>query len=123
MNKERAARTLPGIPTFFVLLAALIAIVAIGIWYAAAVLEPAASDIDALIVAPLVLLVLALIAVSVAFGGLTPVNPNEARALVLFGHYGGTVHTQGLQWVNPFTRTAPDLRARPQLRDVQAQGQ
>ena len=37
------------------------------------------------------------------FGGLTPVNPNEARALVFFGRYAGTVRTQGLHWVNPFT--------------------
>lgn len=43
---------------------------------------------------PLILLVLAIVAVSVGFSGLTPVNPNEARALVLFGHYDGTVHTQ-----------------------------
>jgi regulator of protease activity HflC (stomatin/prohibitin superfamily) len=33
--------------------------------------------------------------------GLTPVNPNEARALVLFGRYRGTIHAQGLHWVNP----------------------
>jgi regulator of protease activity HflC (stomatin/prohibitin superfamily) len=39
----------------------------------------------------------------VGFAGLTPVNPNEARALVLFGRYRGTVHAQGLHWVNPFT--------------------
>ena len=32
-----------------------------------------------------------------------PVNPNEARALIFFGHYTGTVRQQGLQWVNPFT--------------------
>ena len=37
------------------------------------------------------------------YSGLTPVNPNEARALVLFGRYDGTVRDQGLQWVNPLT--------------------
>ena len=52
---------------------------------------------------PILLMTLVFIAVCIGFGGLTPVNPNEARALVLFGHYRGTVHTQGLQWVNPFT--------------------
>lgn len=31
------------------------------------------------------------------------VNPNESRALVLFGHYRGTVRTIGLHWTNPFT--------------------
>ena len=104
MNKERPGRSFPGIPTFLVLLAALVAIVALAIWDIAFVLVPAGEDVDALTVAPIVLLTLALIAVCVGFGGLTSVNPNEARALVLFGHYGGTVHTQGLQWVNPFTQ-------------------
>jgi regulator of protease activity HflC (stomatin/prohibitin superfamily) len=47
---------------------------------------------------------LAFTAVCISYGGLTPVNPNEARALVLFGRYRGTVHEQGLQWVNPFTQ-------------------
>ena len=31
------------------------------------------------------------------------VNPNESRALVLFGHYRGTVRAIGLHWTNPFT--------------------
>ena len=39
----------------------------------------------------------------IGFVGLTPVNPNEARALVLFGNYHGTLRKQGLHWVNPFT--------------------
>ena len=104
MNKERPGRTYPGIPTFFVLLVALIVLIAAAIWYTAAVLEPAGDAIDFPTVAPLLLFVLAIIVVCVGFGGLTSVNPNEARALVLFGHYGGTVHTQGLQWVNPFTQ-------------------
>ena len=37
------------------------------------------------------------------FFGLTPVHPNEARALVFVGRYSGTVRSQGLHWVNPFT--------------------
>jgi regulator of protease activity HflC (stomatin/prohibitin superfamily) len=49
----------------------------------------------------LVAIIVALSVVCVGFAGLTPVNPNEARALVLFGHYDGTVREQGLQWVNP----------------------
>jgi hypothetical protein len=31
--------------------------------------------------------------------GLTAVNPNEARALVLFGHYDGSLKQQGFWWV------------------------
>jgi SPFH domain/Band 7 family protein len=103
MNKERQAHTLPGIPTFFLLVAALIALVVASIWYIGAVLVPADS-VDFLTITPLLLLIAAITAVCIGFGGFTAVNPNEARALVLFGRYGGTVHTQGLQWVNPFTK-------------------
>jgi hypothetical protein len=104
MNNERTGRSLPGIPTLLVLLTALLVIVAASIWYIAAVLVPAGDNPDLAAVVPMLLLVLALIVVCVAFGGLTSVNPNEARALVLFGHYSGTVHSQGLQWVNPFAQ-------------------
>ena len=101
MNTERAGRSLPGIPTFLVLLAAAVALGLLSMWYLVAVLIPAEGDLVKGIV--LVLLVLAFIAVLVMFNGMTPVNPNEARALVLFGHYDGTLRRQGLQWVNPFT--------------------
>ena len=50
------------------------------------------------------LLIVAFLGGIFLYTGLTPVNPNEARALVLFGHYSGTVRTQGLQYVNPFTQ-------------------
>ncbi|MHB8892345.1 MAG: SPFH domain-containing protein [Candidatus Limnocylindrales bacterium] len=103
MNKERLARTLPGIPTLLGLIVLAIALFFGLIWYIAAVLEPAGEAIGLLEMLPVIVLTLAFIATCIAFGGLTPVNPNQARALVLFGHYRGTVHTQGLHWVNPFT--------------------
>jgi regulator of protease activity HflC (stomatin/prohibitin superfamily) len=34
--------------------------------------------------------------------GLIAVPPNEARVLLLFGEYKGTVRTSGFYWVNPF---------------------
>jgi regulator of protease activity HflC (stomatin/prohibitin superfamily) len=40
----------------------------------------------------------------IGFHGLTAVVPGEARVLLLFGAYRGTVRTPGLRWVNPFTR-------------------
>jgi regulator of protease activity HflC (stomatin/prohibitin superfamily) len=49
-------------------------------------------------------IVLVGVVIGIAWGGLTPVNPNEARAIVLFGHYAGSLREQGLRWVNPFTR-------------------
>ena len=125
MNVERRAWSLPGIPTFLVLLVASIALGVAFIWYVVNVLAPAigrwrrrscpssgSSPSCSRSSASLAL-----------FSGLTPVNPNEARALVLFGHYGGTVREQGLQWVNPFTeRRKISVRVR-NFETSQAQGQ
>jgi regulator of protease activity HflC (stomatin/prohibitin superfamily) len=45
--------------------------------------------------------------------GLIIVNPNESKVLTLFGHYVGTVKSDGFFWVNPFTmKTKLSLRAR-----------
>jgi regulator of protease activity HflC (stomatin/prohibitin superfamily) len=35
--------------------------------------------------------------------GLFTLQPNEARALVLFGRYAGTVRREGFHWANPFS--------------------
>jgi regulator of protease activity HflC (stomatin/prohibitin superfamily) len=46
-------------------------------------------------------------------GGFTVVNPNEARVLILFGVYKGTIKTPGFWWVNPLTnRRRLSLRVR-----------
>ena len=50
------------------------------------------------IVAGIVLFIVAL----VACGGLIIVNPNEARVLILFGKYAGSITRDGFWWVNPF---------------------
>jgi regulator of protease activity HflC (stomatin/prohibitin superfamily) len=45
--------------------------------------------------------------------GLFIVHPNEAKALVLFGTYKGTVRQDGFWWANPFfTKQAISLRVR-----------
>jgi len=38
------------------------------------------------------------------FGGLFVVQPNDAKALVLFGTYKGTVKQDGFFWANPFLK-------------------
>lgn len=98
MNKERTARSLPGIATFVVLFAALLGLIWLLSWYLLNVMD---DELSLGSVIGLIAILVALGVVSVGFAGLTPVNPNEARALVLFGHYDGTVREQGLQWVNP----------------------
>ncbi len=49
-----------------------------------------------------VISVLVLIIALFCLGGLFIVNPNDAKALVLFGKYKGTVKQDGFYWANPF---------------------
>jgi len=45
--------------------------------------------------------------------GVFVVNPNEAKVLVLFGNYVGTVRESGFYWANPFyAKTRISLKAR-----------
>src|SRR5271170_7276016 len=46
--------------------------------------------------------VLVLIALIVSMKGFFTLQPNEARVLVLFGSYKGTVRASGFHWGNPF---------------------
>jgi regulator of protease activity HflC (stomatin/prohibitin superfamily) len=55
----------------------------------------------------------AFITALVALGGFFIVQPNEAKALVLFGTYKGTVSRDGFWWANPFmTKQTISLRVR-----------
>ena len=57
--------------------------------------------------------VLVLVFDGICFGGLTVVNPNEARVVLLFGRYKGTLKEMGFWWVNPLTsRRRVSLRVR-----------
>ncbi|MEO8591730.1 MAG: SPFH domain-containing protein [Candidatus Solibacter sp.] len=55
-------------------------------------------------VAGVLISVLALIIDLACIGGFTVVNPNEAKVLLFFGTYRGSIKQSGLWWVNPFTR-------------------
>jgi regulator of protease activity HflC (stomatin/prohibitin superfamily) len=96
MIQEREGRTLPGYPMLFGLLAATAALVIVLIF----------DVVDVAQLGPVGELALVAIVVALVLGyvGLTAVNPNEARALVLFGRYNGSLKQQGFWWVNPFTR-------------------
>ena len=49
----------------------------------------------------------------ICWGGMTVVNPNTAKVLLLFGKYQGTLKAPGFWWVNPFTsRRSVSLRVR-----------
>lgn len=93
MIKEIERKALPGLPMFLLLLVlsgTAIALIVRSANYPAA---PVGIVAGALL----------FIAAMIAFGGLTIVNPNEARVLILFGTYAGSVTADGFWWVNPFT--------------------
>ena len=99
MGQEREARALPGYPVLLgllvaaaVLIAAIVSSGGLALRVSGGVMLPGIATAG----------LLALVMLGLA--GLTVVNPNEARALVLFGRYAGTLRDQGLWWVNPFTR-------------------
>jgi regulator of protease activity HflC (stomatin/prohibitin superfamily) len=103
MLKERVITGLSGWAMVAVLIAAPIA----GI---AGLVALGADDAPAAYVAGLVLL---LILDVIGWRGLTIVNPNTARVILLFGRYQGTIKTAGLRWINPFTmRRFVSLRIR-----------
>ncbi len=58
---------------------------------------PDGMQITLLILAPLIF-----IAAIFLLGGHFTLQPNEARMLILFGAYEGTVRTSGFFWANPF---------------------
>ncbi len=54
-----------------------------------------------------------LMVLAILWAGLITVQPNQAKALLLFGEYKGTIKEQGLWWANPFlTKKAVSLRVR-----------
>jgi len=93
MFRERIRRTIPG----WLMLPTILVAIGVAIWIislqAASPNEPRPLVVVALIGSIVFLLVL--------LGGFFVVNPNEARVLVLFGHYTGSVKTDGFHWANP----------------------
>jgi regulator of protease activity HflC (stomatin/prohibitin superfamily) len=102
MTREIVRKATPGLPMLFVLLAAMVG----GgwmIWNGISERSIASIGAGALII--LIALVMS--------AGLFTVEPNEAKALQLFGSYKGTVREQGLFFANPFySKKNITLRAR-----------
>ncbi len=98
---------LSGIPMLLFNLLFLIGIVVLFIWTANAELS------TALTVTLIISYVVLLIANSIMWGGFMQIEPNEARVMIFFGEYEGTVKDNGFFWVNPFyTKKKLTLRAR-----------
>ncbi len=102
MLREKEIRGLSG----WIMLAVLLALLIIGIWQFVGAIE--AGSMLWMIVWLLILLV-----DGICFGGLTVVNPNEAKVVTLFGVYKGSIKQAGFRWVNPLTtRRKLSLRVR-----------
>jgi regulator of protease activity HflC (stomatin/prohibitin superfamily) len=89
-----------GIPVLLLIIA--VALVDIGLWVLGPIL---ANRSGGGLIGGILIGVAIVVAIcdSIAFRGLTPVQPGEARVVQLFGRYNGTVRSPGLCWVNPFT--------------------
>jgi regulator of protease activity HflC (stomatin/prohibitin superfamily) len=100
-SEQHAARVLPGLGV----LLAVVALLGGAVVLAALVQTVLGFAAAALVVVGAVVLA----------GGLVVVEPNEAKVLVLFGRYTGTVTQPGFWFVNPFTlpwRETISLRVR-----------
>lgn len=78
-------------------------------WFISLIAHPAKSNGDpgALVLVPVLIEILA---VFIAIGFFT-LQPNEARVLILFGAYKGTVRQSGFWWANPlYARTRIQMR-------------
>lgn len=98
---------LQGIPMLLFNLLFLIGIVVLFIWTMNA-------DISSTLIAILVISDVVLFLINcIMWGGFMQIEPNEARVMIFFGEYEGTVKDNGFFFVNPFyTKKKLTLRAR-----------
>ena len=93
MSQEREIRVLSG---WFMLLVELV-LLGTGIWLFIHSVSDRTLDLWPFLTAIGMIVVFALFA-----NGFFTLQPNEARVLILFGSYRGTVRTAGFHWTNPF---------------------
>jgi len=102
MFRESEFRASTGLPALLLLLAIVIG----SVWW----LVLGAQDRS---VWQVITSILVLLTTLVLLGGLFIVNPGDAKALILWGDYKGTVKTAGFWWANPFlTKRRISLRVR-----------
>ncbi|NEG96380.1 SPFH domain-containing protein [Bifidobacterium sp. SMB2] len=77
----------------------------LGIVFGSVIMNPGPSDAGSMFgvgVALLVVGIVLCVLMSMLPAGFFSLQPNEARVLVLFGEYRGTVRGSGFYWANPF---------------------
>ncbi|MDD3078118.1 MAG: SPFH domain-containing protein [Paludibacter sp.] len=98
---------LPGIPAILLNMVIEIALIGWFIWTINAELSIGQT------ITFIVLACLLFIVSSICWGGFMQIEPNEARVMIFFGKYEGTVKENGFFWVNPFyAKKKLTLRAR-----------
>jgi regulator of protease activity HflC (stomatin/prohibitin superfamily) len=99
---EKSAGTVNG---YLMLVAGIALLAAVGVLFYFG--DSAANSV--LIILGVILLIVDIL----IFTGLFVVNPNDAKVMVLFGSYAGTVRKFGFFWANPFfIKRKFSLRAR-----------
>ena len=102
MFRENEYRASNGLTTLLLL-------IVVGFASFAGLLKSAQAQLPAGVLVSLLVLVIT----CVLLGGLFIVNPGDAKALILFGSYKGTVKTPGFWFANPFiTKRKISLRVR-----------
>jgi regulator of protease activity HflC (stomatin/prohibitin superfamily) len=98
---------LAGIPMLVFNLLFTIGVIAFFSWLVGSSLE------GALFVVLLIIDILLFLLSLLFWGGFMQIEPNEARVMIFFGRYEGTVKENGFFWVNPFyNKSKLTLRAR-----------
>jgi regulator of protease activity HflC (stomatin/prohibitin superfamily) len=105
-NLEKVVRIYSGWTMLPIVLLMLIGSIGLFIFSIASGLRVQGHPIWPLFIAALVLLAISIIMLV----GFFSLQPNEARVLVLFGEYKGTVRESGLHWGNPFYSNGSQLR-------------
>jgi regulator of protease activity HflC (stomatin/prohibitin superfamily) len=114
MTKERVARPISGWPPLIItiaLYAAMPTLLYLAVHYGTTSATGSAKPVTSLLIGAFVALGLAILSTP----GYYALQPNEARVLILFGNYRGTVRTPGFYWGNPFYSNNPVERNRPAM--------
>ena len=107
VNREETVKVRNGWTMLVLVLAFILADIGLFVWSIAA----GVRTVDHPLVLPLVVALLAIPAWIIALFGFFTLQPNEARVLVLFGAYKGTVRKSGFHWGNPFYTNGPGASA------------
>ena len=98
---------LPGIPALIFNIVFFLALIAFVVWMANTLLP------DILLTGLILAVAVLFIIHGLLYAGFMQIEPNEARVMIFFGKYHGTVKENGYFWVNPFyAKKKLTLRAR-----------